>query len=215
MDERNPKTLALYVLERLRSDIISSRYPPGTRLDQKLLAEELGVSLIPVREGLRQLEADGLIRIEPRRGVFVAQRSADELREISLIREQLEGIATEIAAMHLQDQQIQQLDHILQDMVQAIDMQDMHRNLELNCQFHFGIYEASGKPLLLRMINGLWERFRLYSHRDTFIADAARKSFAEHEAILAACIAHDAGAARARMCDHIRRATDAILAKIE
>jgi DNA-binding GntR family transcriptional regulator len=69
--------ISSYVLKTIRDGILSGRYPLGSRLDQQALAEELGVSVIPVREGLRQLEAEGLVQIYPRRGVYVAEPSVD------------------------------------------------------------------------------------------------------------------------------------------
>lgn len=87
MSGKGPTTLASYVFNTIREEILSGHYLPGLRIDQKLLAEELGVSLIPVRESLRQLEAEGLVRSYPHRGVFVAERSADEVIEIGRIRE--------------------------------------------------------------------------------------------------------------------------------
>jgi len=80
-----PITVTAYVVDTLRKGILAGDYQIGEKLDQKLLAEKLGVSIIPVREGLRQLEAEGLIRLVPRRGAFVAELSIAELKEIYLI----------------------------------------------------------------------------------------------------------------------------------
>ena len=81
-----PPTLAGYVVSAIREGILNGRYPVGGRLDQKSLADELGVSIIPVREGLRQLEAEALVTMLPHRGAFVASFSIDRLLEIYRIR---------------------------------------------------------------------------------------------------------------------------------
>lgn len=209
------KTRAHLVLENLRDGILSGQYVPGTRLDQKQLAADHGVSLIPVREGLRQLEAEGLVRIEPRRGVFVAERSAKDVRSISLIRERLEELAAQLAVPHLTDETLHQLHDLIHQMDRAIENQDMVRFLELNRCFHFAIYDASEQPLLVQIITGLWDRFRLYRNRTTFISQNARRSQQEHNEIYQALVARDVITAGWLIREHVRRATATIAAKIE
>jgi DNA-binding GntR family transcriptional regulator len=209
------QTRAHLVLENLRDGILSGQYVPGTRLDQKQLAADLGVSLIPVREGLRQLEAEGLVRIEPRRGAFVAERSAKDVRSISLIRERLEELATQLAVPHLTDETLRRLDEFNQQMEHAMQNQDMVHFLELNRQFHFTIYDTSEQPLLVQIISGLWDRFRLYRNRTTFISQNARRSLEEHREIYQALVARDVLTAGWLIREHVRRAAATIAAKIE
>src|SRR5580704_6949883 len=83
---RAPVTASDYVTRELRARILDGVFPSSTHLDQQVLADEMGVSTIPVREGLRRLEANGLVEILPRRGAFVAGLTPDELVEISRIR---------------------------------------------------------------------------------------------------------------------------------
>src|SRR5260370_31055130 len=92
-----PKTVSNYVLDTIRNKILDGYYLPGSRLDQRVLADELKVSLIPVRESLRQLEAEGCINLLPHRGAFVATMSPDELQEIYLIRGSLDTLITQLA----------------------------------------------------------------------------------------------------------------------
>jgi DNA-binding GntR family transcriptional regulator len=215
MAEEATKTLANYVLETIRQGLLSGRYPPDSRLDQKLLAEELGVSLIPVRESLRRLEAEGLVRIYPHRGVFVVECSADEVREISGIREVLEELAMQLTVPNLADQTLKHLGDLIEQMEQAITAGDMARFLAVSKTFHFAIYETSGQELLLRMIRSLWDRNRLYHQRSAFLPEHAAKLLAGHKDIYAACRAGDAIVAGQLVRRCIRQTMEAILAKYD
>src|SRR5713226_6049536 len=92
-----PITVTDYVVNSIRDRILSGHYAPGTRLDQQTLVEELGASLIPIRESLRQLEAEGFVTIFPHRGAFVAELSTADLMETYAVREILEEAATQLA----------------------------------------------------------------------------------------------------------------------
>ena len=107
-----PPTTTSYVMEAIREGILGGRYPLGSRLDQKAIAAELGVSLVPVREGLRLLEAEGFVNIYPRRGVFVIDASVDGLQELYRIREVLEELATQLAVPNLTDPTLDRLGDI-------------------------------------------------------------------------------------------------------
>jgi DNA-binding GntR family transcriptional regulator len=214
MAEETTKTLANYVLETIREDLLSGRYPPASRLDQKLLAEELGVSLIPVRESLRRLEAEGLVRIYPHRGVFVVECSADELKEIRCIREVLEELAIQLTVPKLGDHTLNRLGDLIEQMEQAITAADMARFLALSETFHFAIYETSGHDLLLRMIRTLWDRNRLYHQCIAFLPEHAARLLAGHKDIYTACRAGDAIAAGQFVRRCARQTMDLILARL-
>ena len=214
-DIRRPTTVTNYVLNAIRDGILKGIYPAGSKLDQQTLANELGVSLIPVRESLRQLEAEGLVRIYPHRGAFVTELSLDELKEIYLIREVLEGLATELAVPNLSPHTLEQLDHLIEQMEQATTAQDFEKLLELNQTFHFLIYEAAHKPLLLQMITSLWDRSTLYRRLYTYLPERAPQALAEHKEILAACKKGDAKSASQAVRNNVRQTVKGIMAKLE
>lgn len=208
------RTLSAYTLDTLRQWILSGRCPPGARLDQRQLAVELGVSLIPLRESLRQLEAEGLVQIAPHRGAFVAERSEAEELEISRIREVLEELATQLAVPRLTADVLTQLRANLTAMQAAITAADMPRFLELNQVFHATLYAASEQQLLLRLIDSLQNRFKLYRQRHQFDPVYAARSLKDHRAIVRACAAQDAAGAGRLMRAHIHRATQGTLARM-
>lgn len=208
---KTPLTIADYVRDAIRSQILHGDHPLGAKLDQQALAEALGVSVIPVRESLRQLEAEGLVRIYPRRGAFVADLSLDELQEIYLIREVLEALATRLAVPHFSPRDLETLAESIEHMEEATVAQDFARLLDLNRTFHFTIYNASGRPLLLTMIEQMWGRSALYRRLYTYLPERAPQALAEHQAIYAACQKGNAGAASEAIRNNVRQTVEGIL----
>lgn len=212
---QGPPTVTSYVLDTIRDGILVGRFPLGSRLDQQALADDLGVSVIPIRESLRQLEAEGLVSIYPRRGAFVTELSVDELKEIYEIREVLEDLATRLAVPNLSPSTLQQLGGIIDQMEGATAAHDFARLLELNHSYHFSIYEAAHRPFLLQMISSLWDRCSLYRRLYTYLPDRAPQALSEHKEIYAACQAGGPVAAGQAVRQNIRQTVDGILQKLQ
>lgn len=210
---QSPPTTTSYVMDAIRDGILEGRYPLGSRLDQQAIADEFGVSLVPVREGLRLLEAEGFVKVFPRRGVFVIDASIDDFQEIYRIREVLEELAAQLAVPNLSDETFQQLDGIITQMEQATASQDFARLLELNHSFHFTIYEAANQPLLLEMLSNLWNRSSLYRRLYTYLSDRALQAIIEHKKIYAALKSGDAEAAGQAVRHNVRQTVQGVLAK--
>ena len=209
-----PMTVTAYVVDTLRKGILAGDYPLGEKLDQKLLAEKLGVSISPVREGLRQLEAEGLIRLVPRRGAFVAELSIAELKEIYLIREVLEGLAAELAVPNLDPSAFHQLESLLGQMEEATAEQDYSRLLELNRTFHFTIYEAARCPILLQIIASLWDRSSLCRRVYLYLPGRASQALAEHKEIYQASKQGDSQWAHQAVRKNVHQTIEGILVRI-
>lgn len=209
----SPSTVADYVTASIRDRILTGRCPLGSRLDQQTLAEELGVSVIPVREGLRQLEATGLVQIYPRRGVFVAQFSVDELREIYFIRQTLEEAATRAAVPNLSSQTLAHLASLIEQMEQVTAAQEFGKLLDINRSFHFAIYEGAHSPLMLKIISDLWDRCTLYRRLYTYQPPHAARSMMEHQELYAACKDGQAMVAGQLMREHLRQFAEDMLAE--
>lgn len=208
-----PMTVTNYVANSIRERILNGYYTAGSRLDQQTLLEELGVSLIPVRESLRQLEVEGLVQIFPHRGAFVAQLSLEDLQEIYLVREVLEEKATQLAAPQLSAQTLAELAQLIGDMEQATLGEDYALLFDLNRTFHFSIYQASHNTLLIHLISSLWDRSRRYRQLYTFLPKRAAQALLEHKGIYEACKAGDAAAAGAAVRENVRQTTIGIIEK--
>lgn len=157
------------VHDMLRESIIHGEYKPGERLVIDEVAARLGVSQIPVREAVRQLESDGLVTIEPYTGATVTQFSPNLIFEIFALLEALEVICGRRACTCMSDAELAELMAIVADMDNLLA--DPERWSQQNRQFHLMICRFSRVQLIERMLeNALdhWDRLRLHYVRDVF-----------------------------------------------
>jgi DNA-binding GntR family transcriptional regulator len=193
-----------HVHERLREAIIAGRFGDGERVNERELAKDLGVSTTPVKEALRQLEAEGLVRTEPRRGVFITF-GAQQAEEMSLARAALESMIARLAAKRATSVHIEALRVHVADMAQATRAGDVERLIALNGLFHGQIHEASGCDYLRR----LQGRQQMYNQATRIAllgeAEERERALAEHRAILKAIAVGDQDAAERVMRDHVVR----------
>ena len=206
-----PPTTTAYVLESIREGILNGQYPLGSRFDQKAIAENLGVSLVPVREALRILEGEGFVTINPRRGAYVTGISANELEELYLIRAELEELATRRAVPNLEQKSLVKLAGIIEQMEEATGTQEYAQLMALNQAFHFTIYDASKSVLLLEMITSLWNRSSLYRRVFTYLPERAMQALEEHKEIYTACRNKDGEAAGQAVRHNIQQTVRALL----
>ena len=203
-------TIGDQTLNHIRNQILSGQLTAGARIDQNAIAMELGVSIIPVRESIRQLEAEGLIEKRPYRGAFVAELSLTELLDIYAIREKLEELAAQLAVARMTPETLTTLDALIVEMETATASGDRAALFDLNGAFHFAIYTASQNAILCQLIEGLWERSTVYRRRFTFMPERATQSLAEHREIFEACRSGDAAAAGQAVRRNVAATTRAI-----
>jgi DNA-binding GntR family transcriptional regulator len=145
------------VAAALRELMITGDLQPGTRLRQRELAARFRVSPTPVREALRRLESEGLVSYGTHRGSTVAQSDTGAEREKFLIRAELEGLASSLAAPKITEEEIADL-HARNERLLEPEL-SQHEINELNRAFHFRIYETARSPLLLSLMRLLWRSF--------------------------------------------------------
>jgi DNA-binding GntR family transcriptional regulator len=208
-----PTTLASYVTAAIRSGILDGRYPLGSRLDQQTLADEFGASIIPVRESLRQLEAEGLIQIAPRRGAFVVSPTVDEVREVYRLRAMFEAFATKEAVPALSGASLAQMDGLLAQMARTGRGNTYDNWSRLNQEWHFALYAGAASPLLMQFIGTLWDRCRLTSNVYARDLSHRSRSNADHEQIMTAVHAGQEELAAKLISTHVSNAMDDILNK--
>lgn len=206
-----PVTVTDYVTRSIRERILSGAYSPGTKLDQHMLVEEFGASLIPVRESLRQLEAQGFVRLYPHKGAYVAELSLAEVKEIYFVRELLEEAATRLAVPKLSAEDKTRLRERLEQMERATSSGDYAQLLDLNRDFHFIIYEAGDNRLLVELIRSLWDRSSRYRHLYTYLPDRAPRALREHKRIYKLCVLGDAEAAAREVRNNVRQTVKGLI----
>lgn len=203
--EDGRKTLASKVHERIREAILTRALKPGTRIDQNQMAEYLNVSLAPVREALKGLEAEGLVTIVPRRGAFVTEVSLTDLEELYFARALLEGETIYHAVLQISETDLEDLQKLIDRMKRVDEGGEVGTYIALNREFHLRIYSVLNNQHLLAMIRNLWERSELYRYHYMLIPHEKDRVHREHQAILDACRRRDQDGAREAAASHIRR----------
>jgi DNA-binding GntR family transcriptional regulator len=183
------------VVDGIRDMILNGHLKPGDRLRQDELAGTFGVSTMPIREALRQLQAEGLVTFRPRRGATVASLSVSDYEEIYRIREALETLACRWAAEDFDRIPIDRMKLLLQEIEAAeANFDDVHRRLRLVREFFFTVFEASEKEHLLRTLSNLWDlsqQYRLYFYS---LPDLDSQRLTNYRSIYQACHDRDAEA---------------------
>jgi DNA-binding GntR family transcriptional regulator len=183
---RRPPTAQEAVLAELRRTILEGELAPGAQILQDRIAEQLGVSRVPVREALKMLEGEGQVSYAPHRGYFVTELDAAELMEVYQIRDILEAEAVTRALPHLGDDDYERMEEAVDDMEAAERESDIVALTAANRRFHFALMEPCGMPRLLRIIRQLWDSTDPY--RSVYFGhERHRKTVRqEHRAILRA-----------------------------
>ncbi|MGE5263512.1 MAG: GntR family transcriptional regulator [Acidobacteriota bacterium] len=203
------RTVKDQLVQALRDEIIRGNLHPGQYLRQEDLAERFEVSTMPIREALRDLEADGLVTIYPHRGAIVCSLSPEDLEDIYDTRALLEEMATRLAVPRLSETTfdemsaiLDELDHHLKDVLIAVN---------LNHRFHSTLYAASGRQHLCELQQVLRRRTHHYLYAYITCLGDMPQAQAEHRAILEACRRRNAEQAAAITRDHVTRVGHALI----
>ncbi len=158
------KTAQELVYKELEQAIIKGQLKPGEKLVTEKLARQMGTSRIPVREAMGRLEARNFIKVQPKKGVTVSELSESNLKEILEIRLMLEPAAAMKAASSSSEETLQRLERFNSQYVAAQTENDADEALRANKEFHFTIYREARMPILLSMIQNLWNQVSPYYH---------------------------------------------------
>ena len=176
------------VVDGIRDMILQGQLKPDDRLRQEELANVFGVSTMPIREALRQLQVEGLVVFRPRRGAIVASLSVSEYDEIYRIREELEALACHWAAENFDRIPIDRLRLLLEEIeTTEVDQDDLHRRLQLAREFFFVVFEASGKEHLLRILSNLWDLSQQYRLYFSSLPELVPQRLSNYRSIYQAC----------------------------
>ncbi len=181
------------VVDGIRDMILGGQLKPGDWLRQDELAEAFGVSTMPVREALRQLQAEGLVTLHRRRGAAVASLSVSEYEEIYHIREVLETLAVRWAAENFERIRIERLKSLLAEIESAeANREDVDQRLRLVREFFFTVFQASERGHLLRLLSNLWDLSHQYRRYFSSLPDLVPQRLAKYRSICRACHDRDA-----------------------
>ncbi|MGV9670088.1 MULTISPECIES: GntR family transcriptional regulator [unclassified Gordonia (in: high G+C Gram-positive bacteria)] len=200
---RRPR-LSDEVSEYVRELIVSGQLRPGEFIRPENVAEELGVSATPAREGLLSLQTEGMLRVEPRRGFVVAPLSSADIEDVFAGQALLAGELAARATANIDDAGLAALEAIQSDLESAADRGDNDEVERLNHEFHRRIYRTADSPKLSWMIKSSLS----YAPRRFFasVEGWPQASAEDHRAILDGLRRGDAEAVRESMAEHVRKA---------
>jgi DNA-binding GntR family transcriptional regulator len=208
----NYRTMQEIVYNTIKTRIMKGDYSPGQRLITNDLANEIGVSRMPVREALQRLEAaTGLVTLIPHKGAVVNAVSEDDIVEVFLMRAALEGLAARLACAHMNAAGIDDLAKINADIGDKGDKVGGERFQELNREFHSRIWKAANAPRLVTMLKLLYDASTAYRYISINLPGRAQEVVREHRAIIAALRKGDAGKAEKTVTEHYRKTLDWLL----
>jgi DNA-binding GntR family transcriptional regulator len=207
-------TLQQRVAARLRELLIEGTIAPGSKLNERVLCEGLGVSRTPLREAIRLLAAEGLVMLDPGRGAFAASLSTADIAHTFDVIGALEGLAGEQAARSITDEELAELRALQFELQACFERRDLPGYYRINARIHEGINAAARNPVLeatWRQLNARLHALRFRSNQDEHKwAQAVR----EHAAMVQALQARDGARMRELMVEHLRRKRDVVLAQL-
>lgn len=208
------KTLNDQAYERIKKGLVSSEFKPGEVLVIRQLADTYGISVTPVREALQRLVAEQSLHLLPNRSIAVPVLTVDSFEELRQIRCALEGLAGELAAPRLTATHAQRLQGIVDAIDENIERREVRAYLANNQKFHFFIYERSGLPVLLQMIQNLWVQVGPYFYglfEDSHYLAHANEG---HKRIMAAIREGRPAAVRQSVMDDINEAGASLIPRL-
>ena len=200
-DPADFSSLTEYVTATVKDAILSHALPPLTRLREESLAKELGVSRLPVREAFKVLSAQGLVNLRPHgRGAAVAELTREMLRQVYQIRAALEILSVGLAAKCMSDTELDHLDEVVKEGIDAVDNRDWRNAAVLGSEFHRIIASGSGNDHLAELIERFDEKLRWAN--EPVSSDRGSELWQEHHAIAEALRKRDQETAEKLMQEH-------------
>ncbi|MBV8627853.1 MAG: GntR family transcriptional regulator [Paraburkholderia sp.] len=212
--DRNAKTLRELTLDKLRGAIVQGYFRPGTRLVERTLCDELGVSRTVVREVLRHLETEGLVEIVARQGPIVARLDPTQVGEIYELRGLLEANAARACAENATPEVVQQLRAIRADIEDAFEKRDLPRVVEHTERFYETLFEAANKQVSLTVVKTLNARINRLRALTIAMPGRGGDSNREMNLLLDAIERRDGDAAAEASFAHIRRVSELALSAL-
>lgn len=208
-NQTDHRQLRRVVADRIRTAILGGEIKPGEWLRQERLAQEYGVSQMPVREALKELTAEGLVEHVPYRGVRVMAFSAEDVADLYAARSFLEGMAARHAAECMTPETLAELRRLQAEMAGRQAPERLGEYLELNRRFHQLICTASQRAYLTRLLNQIWAAFptmlwgNVTAAAGVSLPERNASDLVEHAELLAALERRDAAAAESLMRRHV------------
>lgn len=185
------KSLHQELVDRLHLLIISGELAPGSKVPEKALCQQFGVSRTPLREALKVMAAEGLVRLEPNRGAWVTLVTVDEVEEVFPVLGALEALAGELACQHITDEEVETIETLHQKMEQSYETRDLDAYFAINQQIHGAILVAACNETLSASCQALAVRIQRARYLANMSEERWFAAVQEHKKILQFVIARD------------------------
>jgi DNA-binding GntR family transcriptional regulator len=199
----------------LRKRILEGEISPGSRLVERKLAEELEVSKTPIREALVRLGEEGLTDGEVHRGLWVAEITKEDAKEIYDLREILEGLAAREAVEKINQEQCRKLVSFLKEFEKCYRQKDLRAYSNIDIRFHDFLIEISGNKRLYELVSHLRAQSRLLMSTSVNLPGRAKASLSEHKKIVQVVVNREGKLAEQYAREHIRNVKKAVLQSSE
>ena len=197
----------------IKENIINSKFPSGSRLQEDFLVNELGISKTPIKLALARLEQENLVETTPHRSTHVVQLNEESMRKLYTLREVLEGLAARIAAQHISDQDIQKIKKNLTRFNPSSGNLPLKSYLEIDATFHQIIMNASQNPYLKGSLERQYDLITMYKLKIASKRLNTNESYLEHHKIYEALKAGESEVAEQAMRHHIKRGMEVFFVK--
>ncbi|WLI91385.1 GntR family transcriptional regulator [Massilia sp. R2A-15] len=206
--------LASAVTARLRDMITEGTLAPGTRLNERVLCEQLMVSRTPLREAFKVLAGEGLVELLPNRGAAVAELSVDDIAQTFEVMGALEGLSGQLACERITEAEVTEIRALHYEMLAAHARRDLAAYYKINHVIHDRINAAAGNAVLTNTYQQMNARIQNLRFRSNFNQDKWDAAMKEHGAMLDALDRRDGAALRAILEHHLQTKRDTVLADL-
>jgi DNA-binding GntR family transcriptional regulator len=207
----NSQNLHELTFQKLRSLLVEGSIAPGSKLNERELAEQLNVSRTPIREAIRRLAADGLVELIANRGAIAVQLNKEDVINTFDVIANLEGFSGELAAQNITDAALSELEAMHYEMMASYARRDLSSYYRLNLKIHNAINHAAANPVLSQLfmqVNARIEALRFRSNQDEVKWE---KAVGEHQEMIDALKARDSVRMRQVMMNHVMNKRDVVI----
>jgi DNA-binding GntR family transcriptional regulator len=204
------KTLHEEIANNLRELIMSGELQEGDKIKEDALCNSMGISKTPLREALRVLSVEGLIKLVPNRGSFVSTPTFEEIREMFDVMSVLEGICARAAAEKMSAKDLTTLEKLHNKLEKNFKRKAQREYIRINNQYHAFVQELAGNRTLNQIVNGLRQKILLYRYQSLNLPARFEQSIQEHRELIEAFRKKDSKKAETLMRRHLKTQCDAL-----
>ena len=197
-------TYHVQIADMLRDMIMTGKLKEGDKVNEGKLCETMGISKTPMREAIRVLSVEGLIRLVPNRGAFVTKPEFEEIAEMFDVMSLLEGFCAREACQKMTSRNFARLEKLHAKLEENFERHDQEEYIRINNQYHSFIQEIAGNRTLNQIIDGLRKKILLYRFQSLNLPSRFASSIQEHRDLMEAFRQRDHLSAESLMRDHLQ-----------